>query len=118
MQRNRLKSLLNMEYSPRELAEEVGFRVSQVYRVYLPLGCPNHRDEVRRYWINGAAFRAWYGEVYKKVGLAEGEAFCLTCKKAVPLVDPERKVKGGLIFDECECSECGRTLARIVGPSK
>ena len=39
-QRNRLKSLLNMKYRPREIAEEVGFSVHQVYRVYIPLECP------------------------------------------------------------------------------
>lgn len=45
IQRNRLKSLFDMMYSPRELAEELGINTDQLYGVYLPLGCPEERDD-------------------------------------------------------------------------
>jgi len=113
-QRNRLKRLLNMLYTPKELAEEIGITKSQVYRVYIPQGCPHERDSRRHIWINGKEFSQWYQQAYPKVRLKSDEAFCLTCKMAVKIMDPVRQAKNGLIFDECHCPHCGRKLARIV----
>ncbi len=64
-QRNKLKGLLNMMYSPRELAEEIGIDKNQIYRVYLPLNCPHERDQQGRILIHGITFRDWYGNLYK-----------------------------------------------------
>jgi hypothetical protein len=117
-QRNRVKGLLDMMYSPRELAEEIGINVDKVYMVYLPGGCPHERDNKRHIWINGKVFRSWFEEVYRKRPLVKGETFCLTCKKAVPLVGSERKNSGGLIYDLSSCPNCGRKLTRIVDQKK
>jgi hypothetical protein len=38
-QRNRLKGLFDMLYTPKELAEEICIDIHQVYYVYVPLGC-------------------------------------------------------------------------------
>ena len=35
IQRNRLKSLFDMMYSPKELAEEIGIHLDQIYMVYV-----------------------------------------------------------------------------------
>ncbi|KAA3646163.1 MAG: hypothetical protein DWQ07_08025 [Chloroflexi bacterium] len=118
-QRNRLKSLLNMMYKPSELAEEVGFSIDQVYRVYVPLGCPHERDERNHIWINGQLFREWFEDVYKKRKLASNEAFCLTCKMSVEMRNPERKKTGdGLVYVLCDCPNCGRRLAKIIDQKK
>ena len=114
-QRNRLKGLLHMHYTPRELAEEVGIDKQQVYRVYLPLGCPHERDSRRHIWIDGSAFCEWYQQHYSKVKMLDDEAFCLTCKQPVKMIKPEKLEKNGLIFFECSCPACGRRLARIIG---
>ena len=87
-QRNRLVNLLDMMYSPSELAKEVGFTVRQVYRVYIPIGCPHERDDKGHLWINGKVFREWAKDVYQKRKLARNEAFCLTCKKPVKVTNP------------------------------
>jgi len=116
-QRNRLKGLLHMHYTPRELAEELGIEKQQVYRVYLPLDCPHERDSRGHIWIDGTAFCEWYQQHYPKVELAADEAFCLTCKQPVKMAKPERLEKNGLIFFECSCPVCGRKLARIIGKS-
>jgi hypothetical protein len=55
-QRNRLKGLFDMLYSPRELAEEIGINKDQVYMVYMPFGCPYERDERNHILINGNEF--------------------------------------------------------------
>jgi hypothetical protein len=59
-QRNHLKRLLDMLYKPRELAQELGINIDQVYLVYIPLGCPHRRDGKRYIEINGKEFREWY----------------------------------------------------------
>jgi hypothetical protein len=118
IQRNRLKRLLNMMYKPRELAEEVGFSLQQVYRVYVPGGCPVERDNRNHIWINGEQFRDWYKVNYQKRSMKGSEAFCLTCKKAVEMQNKERREKDGLDYYVCDCPVCGRRLARIVNQRK
>jgi hypothetical protein len=113
-QRFRLARLLNMMYRPSELAEELAVDVRQVYRVYVPAGCPHKRDRRRHIWINGVAFRQWYVEVYKRRRMAKDEAFCLTCRKPVKMANKEKHEKDGLSFWLCDCPHCGRRLARIV----
>ncbi len=117
-QRYGLGHLLDMLYKPSELAAEVGFTTRQVYRVYLPLGCPHERDERRYLWINGKAFREWYSEVYKKASLAQNEAFCLGCRKPMPMEMPEKREKGGLVYWQGKCPKCGCKLVRIIEPKR
>jgi len=117
-QRNRMARLLDMMYSPSELADEIGFNVRQVYRVYLPLGCPNEKDSKGRHWINGQQFREWILNLYQKRELAVNEAFCLTCKNPVKMVNPERLQEGRLFYYLCICPVCGRKLARIITRGK
>jgi hypothetical protein len=117
-QRNKLKGLLNMMYKPSELADEIGINVNKIYTVYIPGGCPYERDSERHILINGQKFKIWFEEVYAKRGLNHGEAFCLTCKRAVPIIKSERKNKDGLIYDLCNCPNCGRKLTRIVDNKK
>jgi len=117
-QRNRLGSLLEMYYRPGELAEEVGFTRRQVYRVYIPAGCPHKRDEHNHIWINSQAFREWCEETYPRVSLGQDETFCLTCKRAVKIINPTRKQKGRLHYWVSNCPNCGRKLARIITREK
>lgn len=113
-QRNRLAKLLNMMYRPSELAEEVGFEVRQVYRVYIPLGLKHERDSRRHIWINGIVFKNWVKDIYKKRTLSPNEAFCLTCKKAVVMRNPIKKSHNLITYYECACPNCDRKLARII----
>jgi hypothetical protein len=117
-QRNRLKRLLDMLYSPKELAEEVGFDKEQVYRVYVPLGCPHERDSRNHLLINGATFIEWYQQQYKKTHLSEGESFCKSCKKAVAIVDGKQQVKDKLTYILSLCPYCGRKLTKIIDCSR
>lgn len=113
-QRNRLKSPFDMMYSPRELAEEIGFHVDRVYSVYVPMGCPSERDNKNHILINGRAFAKWYEQVYTKVRLAQDETFCLTCKKGVKIVKPQEKRHNDTVYILSDCPACGRRLAKII----
>jgi hypothetical protein len=114
IQRNRLKSLLNMYYSPKELAEEIGINIHQIYYVYVPLGCPSERDERNHLLINGKAFADWYSKAYVKHHLGNNETFCKTCKKGVKIYRPKKKQKGSLVYMLSTCPNCGRKLSKIL----
>jgi hypothetical protein len=117
-QRNRLKRLLDMMYTPRELAEEIGVNVDRFYMVYIPGGCPHIRERNRHIMINGKAFREWFEFVYAKRNLEPGQAFYLTCKKGVEIVNPERKSQGSLVYDQCYCPNCGCKTNRYIANKK
>lgn len=117
-QRNRLKGLLDMWYSPSELSEEIGFDKNQVYRVYLPLGCPHERDQYKRVLINGKLFAHWYMEQYQRAKVGDQETFCKTCRKAVPILHGEKHKKGALTYVLSICPFCGRRLTKIIDCSR
>lgn len=103
-----------MLYTSRELADEIGIDVNQVYSVYVSLGCPLERDERNHIYINGKAFCEWYLQTYPKLKLAEDETFCKTCKRGVKIHQPKRKKKGGLVYVLSVCPVCGRGLTKIL----
>jgi hypothetical protein len=113
-QRNLLKGLYDMSYKPSELAEELQVNLNQIYRVYLPLGCPRERDVFRHITINGEQFRKWYLENYKKATLKENESFCKTCQKPVNIVNGTTLKKKRMIYIISDCPECGRKLSKII----
>jgi hypothetical protein len=117
-QRLRLLKLLDMYYSPGELAKEIGVTQRQMYRVYLPFGCPSLRDGRRYWWINGKLFREWYEATYPRVRLKPDEAFCLSCRKAVRMLKPVRRKAEGLTYMICKCPICARKLTKIVENQK
>ncbi len=114
IQRNRIKGLLNMLYTSKELASEIGINVNQIYAVYVPLGCPVQRDDRKHIFINGKSFAEWYTKVYIKIRLAEDETFCKTCKQGVKIYQPKQKTKGGLSYVLSVCPVCGRGLTKII----
>ena len=113
-QKTRLQNLFDMMYRPSELAEEIGISKRQFYRVYIPLGLPVERDSRNHVWINGLAFKDWILEYYKKIKLKDNEAFCLTCKKAVEINNPELNEIHRLSYITCDCPQCGRKLSKIL----
>jgi len=117
-QRNRLKGLFDMMYSTKELAQEIGINIDQIYYVYVPLGCPSERDERNHIFINGKAFAEWYSKVYIKIRLKENQTFCKGCKKGVAIHNPQKKQKGRLVYILSECPECGRNLTKIISAKR
>ncbi len=118
IQRNRMKSLFDMMYSTKELADELGIHIDQIYMVYVPLGCPHERDAQNHILINGKAFAEWYSKVYIKVKIGPDETFCRTCRKAVKIVKPEKHRRGTLTYILSICPHCGRKLTRILSDSR
>lgn len=117
-QRMRLQTLLDMQYTTTELAAHVGFTRRQIYRVYEKLGCPHTRDFQGHLWINGAEFRRWYHRTYPPIKLGENEAFCATCRRAMPIIEPQHIEKKGLVYLRSTCPVCERILIRFVENQK
>lgn len=115
-QKNRMRKLRDMYYKPGEIAEIVGIKIKQFYRVYIPEGCPHERDERNHIWINGKQFRNWVETTYKKRKLGENQAYCSSCDQSVDLENRERKTTktGDTDYIEGNCIHCGRKTVRIV----
>ena len=114
LQRKRLVNLLDMDYTPAELAQVLGIKRRQIYRVYRHLGMPCTIDSTGHILINGAQFREWYHTTYPKTQMGKNQTFCLTCFKPVEIDHPQVRQKNGLTFLQSTCPVCGRTLSRIV----
>ncbi len=113
-QRHKLRKLLHMKYRPSELAEEIAVNIEWIYKIYIPLGCPHERDDKEYIWIVGAEFCEWYLEMYRTQKLAANEGYCVSCKRPVAIVDPEKHNKDGLIYLLSQCPDCGKTVAKIL----
>jgi len=74
--------LLDMEYKPSELAQELNCRQEWVM-LAIRNGAPHRKDENGRYWIHGEKFAAWLHETKQKERkrLKPNECYCLGCKK-------------------------------------
>jgi hypothetical protein len=114
----KLGRLLDMLYRPAEIAEEIGVNVDTIYRSYLPAGLPYTRDGRGNIWIHGPAFVAWAKQTItkkktKRVGLPDGQAWCLKCKGPVPLINPTNKpINRYLELQQAACPICGTIINR------
>ncbi len=107
--------LLHMRYTPSEIAKEIGCHNDTVYRSYIPAGCPHERDKRGHLWIVGTAFRDWARStfIHKKSKMADGQAYCLKCRRAVSIVSPiEKPVNRYIVMVKGLCEVCGGKVNR------
>ena len=112
----RAPHLLNVDHSPRELADELRVDVRTV-RAWVQQGMPYTRDATQHLWINGRDFARWVTQVRSarpRVRLGPGEALCLRCKVPVPLNNPRRVSIGGRESLQSACPTCGTTINRSL----
>jgi hypothetical protein len=113
----RLGRLLHMEYTPAELADELGCNARQIRQTALPQGCPHRRDERDHIWIIGSEFRQWYQGTQAKTRhpMQDDEAWCLRCGRAVvmdgPLTVVPRHGRAELVKGFCYL--CGGRVNRL-----
>lgn len=114
-QRARLPRLLHMEYSPRELADELGCTARQI-RHALECGCPNRQTSTGRVWITGDVFATWIEEIEKrrKHRLRDDEVYCLRCG-VVRLPDDATvfAMANGVERLSGQCPKCGSIVNRF-----
>lgn len=113
----RLPRLLRMEYTVRELAEELDLTPQDVRRA-CKKGCPHRTDHRQHLWIIGTDFAAWYTEVVvsRKRPLADHEIFCLGCRQPVtPTTSRTIIQKDGMTREASVCPHCGKIINRFRG---
>jgi hypothetical protein len=107
--------LLPMLYKASELADEIQIP-ERTLRDWLEAGAPFQRDSSNRIWVNGQEFKQWVQEKRKPkrtFKLLDNQAYCLHCKTAVELLNPERHaIKGKLVNIKGVCPQCGCTINR------
>ena len=118
----RLSRLLNMKYTPAEIASAIGVSVDTVYRSYIPAGCPAERDEHGYIWIVGTEFRKWVQtKLAQKKRLSKnpecskpGRAWCFRCSKCVTILDGlTKRVNHHLEMLQGFCEYCGGKVTRM-----
>ena len=117
-----LGRLLYMEYTPAELAREIGTTAQTLHRHILPLGCPHRRDEEGQVWIVGTEFSRWAMDNLRPRSepMREGEAYCLGCRARVKMSGRlgVQVINRYLELLKGECPLCGRTVNRARARKK
>lgn len=105
--------LLDMEYKPSEVAEELGAKKEQILRL-ISAGAPARKDAKGHYWIHGETFVKWLSDAAPKNGrdkstFADNECYCLKCRSMVIYVEHRRK--GNISYGKCPD---GHNVARFL----
>ena len=112
--RSRLSRLRDMEYSPRELAFEIGANKATVAKHWIKLSdCPHRRDAKGHIWINGATFRTWALALDSVRGLAENEALCCHCRAPRPIQTPSVRPLNRNIYVSGTCPVCQHKIGKF-----
>ena len=112
----RAPGLLPMLYTPRELEQELGVNARTI-REWIKQGMPYERDARGHLWINGVALAVWVEQIRTTnqiCKLADDEAYCLKCRQAVKLSDPQPLRQAKLIVLRGTCPTCGTKINRGV----
>ncbi len=111
----RAPGLLPMQYTVRELADELGMP-ERTLRDWLLLGAPHTRDRLGHIWVDGQAFVAWVSNQRKKdtrVRLQPGEGYCMNCNRIVMMIDPTiHPLNGKLVYIHGVCPHCHGKVSR------
>jgi len=112
----RAKGLLDMLYTPDDLADDLGIPQRMVYRRLIPAGLPHTKDSRGHIWIPGPEASQWIDHLFKgkRFVLGDGQAYCMKCGKAVTIVNPKRWKAGKLTLLKGTCPHCGVTVNRGV----
>ena len=122
-QQGNLKRLLDMQYKPSEIAQEIGLTVDTIYRSHIPAGAPSETDKNGNIWINGNAYRQWvesFATVRTRAKpMPDDHGYCFTCKQVREIQNPKIKpYKRGVDQIRGKCPVCGKGIARFVTKRK
>ena len=112
--------LLDMEYKPSEIAEELSTNQQHILRL-LSAGAPARKDIKGRYWIHGKSFATWLADASPKndrdlkarPAIAENEAYCLQCRLVITYTEHRRT--GHISYGTCPH---GHKVTRFISPKK
>lgn len=110
-QRERARGLLDMFYTPAELAEELGLLDrSYIYHTLLKHSLPSIKDDTGHVWIRGTDVLPWYIAYCekRKCKTAPDQAYCMKCKQArqVKTETIETVTYGKVKMQKAHCAVC------------
>lgn len=122
----KLARLMDMLYTPAEIAEEIDVSVDTVKRSYVKAGLPVTKDATGHTWIHGLTFRSWAEKLNaerKKPArpkLREDQAYCLKCNKVIDNFKPVtiKPVNRCIELLQGPCPTCGRVVNKSRGIPK
>jgi hypothetical protein len=112
--------LLDMEYKPSEIAEELATNPQHILRL-VGFGAPARKDAKGRFWIHGKSFASWLAdaapkndkELKARPTIAGNEAYCTTCRKITTYTEHRRK--GNVSYGKCQQ---GHNVTRFISSQK
>jgi hypothetical protein len=108
--------LLDMLYTPSELASELDITTRDVYKRLVPAGLPCTRDKEGHLMIHGHDVVKWVQELRKgKITLGENQAYCVKCRKVVEMVNPTKVKVRRSVRITATCPDCGKVINRGGG---
>lgn len=115
--RRKMLLLLDMEYKPAELADQLGIRKETV-RTYLYAGLPARKDAKGHTWIRGADFGAWAKAIMstyeKRITLSENEYYCMCCHAPTTTDKHTRRKSGNRDMLKGICVKCGSSVQKFA----
>ena len=107
--------LLNMWYTPSELAEELGI-AARTIRDWARQDLPHRKDGAGRIWIDGHQVAVWVKvhQSQSQVTLQPNEGYCLKCKTPVIIQNAQMITRGKMRLLTGQCPQCQSTLYRGV----
>lgn len=107
--------ILDMEYKPSEMAQELGTDQKQILQLIFA-GAPARKDSKGHYWIHGTTFVQWLQDAAPKNSrdrdiFADNECWCISCRSVV--IYTEYKRREMVSYGKCPK---GHSVARFISP--
>ena len=120
---NRRQKLLDMLYTPSELAETLGINRGYVYTFIIPSGRVEViKDETDHLFINGRDMYKFIMSMSadrrerkaNRVPLSENEFYCLKCKARKTTNDYLVSMDRGGLVKTAHCPDCGTRMRKYI----
>jgi hypothetical protein len=113
----RAPALLPMRYKIHELEHELGVE-SRLIRAWVRTGLVFERDRRGHFFIHGHTLARWIERQRQnsrsRVTLAEGQAYCFSCRKAVHITGAQKIFQPQFRLLSGSCAECGGKVNRGI----
>lgn len=120
---NRRRKLLDMLYTPSELAETLGVQKSYVYKTLIPSGLVEVvKDETGHVFVSGKSMSNYLRGVQTErrekreniTPLEENEFYCMRCRARKTVSDYVLATDPGGLAKIARCPECGARMRKYI----
>lgn len=108
------RGLLPTLYRSAEICTKLAITHTDLHD-WMSHGLPYQQDGRGHLWFDGQALAVWVEQVrvaWPRVTLQPGEAYCLRCRRAVPMVNPTERREGRHVLRTAACPRCGCAINR------